>query len=200
MPLNRPAPAVCHAVEMARLWLAQEPPADEMLERDPLALLTAMLLDQQIPLEKAFVGPYRLAERLGVDHLDASAIVEHDPDDFARIFATPPAIHRFPGAMAARVRELAAVVAEEYGGDASRIWSEAPDADELRRRLEALPGFGPMKVTTIGSILAKRLGVAAAEPLVPSHHTLGDVDSPQALLDYQAAKRAHKAAMRAATP
>jgi hypothetical protein len=101
--------------------------------------------------------------------------------------------------MAGRVRELAAVVAEDYGGDASRIWREAADADDLRRRLGALPGFGPMKVTALASVLAKRFGVAAADSLVPGHHCLGDVDSPQALLDYQAAKRAHKAAMRSAT-
>jgi hypothetical protein len=100
--------------------------------------------------------------------------------------------------MAGRVRELAAVVAEEYGGDASRLWREAADADDLRRRIAALPGFGPMKVTVLSAILAKRLGVEKAEPLAPAFRTLGDVDSPQALLDYQAAKRAHKAALRAA--
>jgi hypothetical protein len=100
--------------------------------------------------------------------------------------------------MAGRVRELAAVVAEEYGGDAARVWTEATDSDDLRRRISALPGFGPMKVMALSAILAKRLGVALAEPLAPTFPTLGDVDSPQALVDYQAAKRAHKAAMRAA--
>ena len=100
-------------------------------------------------------------------------------------------------AMARRVQELCAVVADEYGGHAERVWTEAKDAADLRRRIGALPGFGPMKVTALGSVLAKRLGVAVAKPLVPNHPTLGDVDSPQALLDYQAAKRAHKAAMRA---
>ena len=100
--------------------------------------------------------------------------------------------------MAGRVRELAAVVADEYGGDAARIWTEAKDADDLRRRLAALPGFGPMKVTALAAVLAKRFGVTQAEPLVPGHMTLGDVDSPQSLADYQAAKRAHKAAQRAA--
>ncbi len=101
--------------------------------------------------------------------------------------------------MAGRVRELAAVVSEEYGGDASRIWTGASDSGDLERRLSALPGFGPMKVRTLASVLAKRFGVAAAAPLAPDHMTLGDVDSPQALADYQAAKRAHKARMRAET-
>jgi uncharacterized HhH-GPD family protein len=118
--------------------------------------------------------------------------------DLEPAFREKPAIHRFPGSMAARVRELASVVAEEYGGDASRIWTEAADADDLRRRIGALPGFGPMKVTALGAILARRLGVTVAEPLAPSFPCLGDVDSPQALLDYQAAKRAHKAELRAA--
>ena len=100
--------------------------------------------------------------------------------------------------MAVRVRDLAEFVADEYGGNAARIWNEAKDADDLRNRIGALPGYGPMKVTALGSVLAKRFGVKVAKPLVPKHPTLGDVDSPQALLDYQAAKRAHKAEMRAA--
>jgi hypothetical protein len=101
--------------------------------------------------------------------------------------------------MASRVRELAAVVAEEYGGDASRIWREAADTEDLRRRIAALPGFGELKVKTLAAILARRLGVELAAPLAPAHPTLGDVDSPQALLDYQAAKRARKAALRASS-
>src|SRR5262245_51223510 len=100
--------------------------------------------------------------------------------------------------MAGRVRELAAFVSDEYGGNAARIWDEAKDADDLRKRIGALPGYGPMKVMALGSVLAKRFDVKVAKPLVPNHPTLGDVDSPQALLDYQAAKRAHKAEMRAA--
>ena len=107
-------------------------------------------------------------------------------------------MHRFPGSMAARIHELAAVVAGEYGGRAERVWTEARDGDDLRTRLAALPGFGAMKITNLGAVLAKRYGVAAAEALVPGHPTLGDVDSPQALADYQAAKRAHKASLRAA--
>jgi uncharacterized HhH-GPD family protein len=118
--------------------------------------------------------------------------------DLEEAFRERPAIHRFPGAMAGRVQELAAVVSEEYGGDAARVWTDAKDADDLRRRIGGLPGFGPMKVTALGSVLAKRFGVKVAKPLVPPFPTLGDVDSPQALLDYQAAKRAHKAELRAA--
>jgi hypothetical protein len=99
--------------------------------------------------------------------------------------------------MATRVRELAATVAGEYGGDAARLWTEAEDGADLRRRISALPGFGEMKVKSLGAVLAKRFGIPAAEELVPGHPTLGDVDSPQALADYQAAKRAHKAEWQA---
>jgi len=113
-------------------------------------------------------------------------------------FREKPAVHRFPGAMAARVHDLAATVATEYGGRADRIWTEAADGDELRARIESLPGFGEMKVKSLGAVLAKRYGVAVAEPLAPPHPTLGDVDSPESLQAYQAAKREHKAKMRAA--
>jgi uncharacterized HhH-GPD family protein len=143
---------------MARLWLAQDPAADELLERDPLALLIGMLLDQQVPLEKAFKGPYVLAERLGVDRLDATAIAEHDPEDFAKLFATVPAIHRFPAAMAERTQKLARAVAQEYEGDASRIW-QVTDAKELFRRLSSLPGFGKQKAQIFVALLGKQFGV-----------------------------------------
>ena len=106
-------------------------------------------------------------------------------------------MHRFPGSMATRVQDLAAHVVEEYDGDAARIWTEAADGADLRARLAALPGFGDMKMRTLAAVLAKRFGVAAAQEIAPTHHTLGDVDSPQALLDYQAAKRAYKAEQRA---
>src|SRR5204863_4621650 len=117
--------------------------------------------------------------------------------DLEEAFRTKPAIHRFPGAMARRVQELAQVVVDEYGGDASRIWDEAADAADLRRRLGSLPGFGNMKVTALGSVLAKRYGVGAAQELVPNHPTLGDIDSPETLERFQEAKRAYKAKMRA---
>jgi uncharacterized HhH-GPD family protein len=177
----------------SHLWYTDDPDACALLARDPFALLVGLAIDQQVTVQKAFAGPYVLEQRVGTLDPKRLAALDLEP-----AFREKPAIHRFPGAMAGRVRELAAVVAEEYGGDASRLWREAADADDLRRRIAALPGFGPMKVTVLSAILAKRLGVEKAEPLAPAFRTLGDVDSPQALLDYQAAKRAHKAALRAA--
>jgi uncharacterized HhH-GPD family protein len=174
------------------LYFTDNPEACELLARDPFALLVGFAIDQQVPVQKAFAGPLVLKQRVGTLEPRKLAALDLEP-----AFREKPAIHRFPGSMAGRVRELAAVVADEYGGDASRVWSEAADADDLGRRLAALPGYGPMKVTTLASVLAKRLGVEVAKPLVPAHRTLGDVDSPQALLDYQAAKRAHKARVRA---
>ena len=175
------------------LYLTDDPAACELLARDPFALLVGFAIDQQVPVQKAFAGPLVLKQRVGTLDPAKLAAIDLEP-----AFREKPAIHRFPGSMAARVRELAAVVAEDYGGDASRIWSEAKDAADLKKRLGALPGFGPMKVTGLGAVLANRFDVTAAKPLVPSHACLGDVDSPQALLDYQAAKRAHKAELRAA--
>ena len=174
------------------LWFTDDPAACELLADDPFALLVGFAIDQQVPVQKAFAGPYVLKQRVGTIDPKRLAAIDLEP-----AFREKPAIHRFPGAMASRVRELAAVVAEEYGGDASRIWLEAEDTDELKKRLSSLPGFGSMKVTGLGAVLARRFGVEIAEPLAPGHACLGDVDSPQALLDYQAAKRAHKAALRA---
>jgi uncharacterized HhH-GPD family protein len=175
-----------------RLHYTDSDEANALLAADPLALLIGFALDQQVPVQTAFSGPLKIKQRLGtleVAHLD--------PAEVEAAFRQKPAVHRFPGSMAARVQELCAVVEEEYGGDASRLWREAGDSTELRRRIEALPGFGRMKVIALGSVLAKRFGVQAAEGLVPSHPTLGDVDSREALEHYQAAKRAHKAKMRA---
>ena len=175
------------------LYFTDDLKACKLLADDPFALLVGFAIDQQVPVQKAFAGPLVLKQRVGT--LQPKKLAKLDLDE---AFREKPAIHRFPGSMAGRVRELAAVVAEEYGGDASRIWTEAKDADDLRKRLGGLPGYGPMKITALGSVLAKRFDVKVAEPLVPGHPTLGDVDSPQALLDYQAKKRAHKAEMRAA--
>jgi uncharacterized HhH-GPD family protein len=174
------------------LWFTDDPAACELLAQDPFALLVGFAIDQQVPVQKAFAGPYVLKQRVGT--LDPKRLASTDLEP---AFREKPAIHRFPGSMATRVRELAAVVADEYGGDASRIWTEAADTAELKRRLGALPGFGPMKVTGLAAVLAQRFDVEIADPLAPDHACLGDVDSPQALLDYQAAKRAHKAALRA---
>jgi uncharacterized HhH-GPD family protein len=170
--------------------------ADRLIARDPLALLIGFVLDQQVPVPTAFAGPWKLQQRLGA--LDAAAIAAMDPARLEAAFRERPAVHRFPGNMARRVQELCAVVAEEYGGDASRVWRDAADTDDLRRRLEALPGFGEMKVKALASVLARRYGNGMAEPLVPDHAMLGDVDSPEALAEYQAAKRAYKAQLRAA--
>jgi uncharacterized HhH-GPD family protein len=179
-----------------RLHFTDDDAANRLLAEDPFALLVGFALDQQVTVQTAFAGPLKLRQRLGT--IDPGAIAATDPERVEQAFRLKPAIHRFPGAMAMRVQELAATVAEEYGGRAERIWAEAGDAAELRRRIGALPGFGEMKVIALGSVLAKRFGVAAAQELVPGHPTLGDVDSAQALADYQAAKRAHKASLRAA--
>lgn len=145
---------------MARLWLAQDEAADELLDRDPLALLTGMLLDQQIPLEKAFKGPQVLAERMGgVDRLDAAVIAGYDPEAFAKLFATVPAIHRFPGSMAERTQKLAHAIAHEYDGDAAKVWTEAKDAKDLFKRLSALPGFGKQKAQIFVALLGKQFDV-----------------------------------------
>ena len=166
--------------------------ADTLLARDPMALLIGFALDQQVPVQTAFSGPLKIKERVG--SLDPHTLASTDLEP---VFREKPAVHRFPGTMARRVQELAAVVEEEYGGRAERVWTEAADGTELRRRISSLPGFGEMKIKALGSVLAKRFGVAAAQELVPNHPTLGDVDSPQALEDYQAKKRAYKAEMRA---
>jgi uncharacterized HhH-GPD family protein len=178
-----------------RLYFTESDEANELLAHDPLALLIGFALDQQVTVQQAFAGPLKLKQRLGT--LDAGDIASTDPDRLEEAFREKPAIHRFPGAMATRVRELAAHVEGEYGGDAARLWREAGDSAELRRRIQALPGFGEMKVKALSGVLLKRFGVETAADLVPGHPTLGDVDSPEALDEYQAKKRAHKAAMRA---
>jgi uncharacterized HhH-GPD family protein len=171
--------------------------ADALLARDPLALLIGFALDQQVTVQTAFSGPLKLRQRLGT--LDAGAIAATDPARLEEVFRERPAIHRFPASMARRTQELCAYVADEYDGRAERLWQEAAGGADLRRRIEALPGFGEMKVKALGSVLAKRFGVEAAWELTPSHPTLGDVDSAEALEAYQAQKRAHKASLRAAS-
>jgi uncharacterized HhH-GPD family protein len=177
-----------------RLWFTDSDEANALNASDPMALLIGFAIDQQVPVQKAFSGPLALKERVGT--LDPRKLAGMD---LREAFTTKPAIHRFPGAMADRVRDLAAVVAEEYDGHAERIWTEAADADDLRRRIGALPGFGQMKITALGSVLAKRFDVPQAQGLVPGHPTLGDVDSAERLAWYQERKREHKAKMRAGT-
>jgi uncharacterized HhH-GPD family protein len=171
-----------------RLYFTDSDEANVLIAHDPMGLLVGLALDQQVTVQQAFLGPLRLRERLGAIDADTLATAELET-----VFRAKPAIHRYPTKMAERVRDLAVHLRENYGGEAQRVWTDARDADALRANMAALPGFGEMKVKALGAILAKRFGVAVAEELVPPHPTLGDVDSPQALLDYQAAKRAHKA-------
>ena len=170
-----------------RLHFTDDDAANELIATDPMALLVGFALDQQVTVQKAFLGPQAIKERLGA--LDAGTLADADLD---AVFREKPAVHRYPGAMATRVHDLAVHVRDTYDGDAARIWQDAKTPEELRANLEALPGFGTMKVKALGSVLAKRFGVEAANELVPWHPTLGDVDSAKALEDYQAAKRVHK--------
>jgi uncharacterized HhH-GPD family protein len=171
-----------------RLHFTDSDEANELIASDPMALLIGFALDQQVSVQKAFSGPLAIRERVGT--LDAGALAEADLEP---VFRARPAIHRFPGSMARRVHDLAAHIRDHYDGDASRVWTDATDSAELRANLSALPGFGEMKIKALGAVLAKRFGIEAAQGLVPAHPTLGDVDSAQALLEYQTAKRAHKA-------
>lgn len=172
--------------------------ADRLIATDPNALLIGFVLDQQVTVQQAFTGPLRIKQRLG--HLDPARIAATDPAKLEAVFRERPAVHRFPGSMAGRVQAMCAAIAADYGGNASRIWTDAADAADLRRRLAALPGIGDMKVRSILTTVVRRLGVKPAgwEAEMPSHPTLGDCGTPEALAEYQAAKRAHKAAMRAA--
>jgi uncharacterized HhH-GPD family protein len=169
------------------LYYTQDEAACRLLAEDPFALLVGFALDQQVTVPTAFAGPHKIKERLGT--LDPATLARTDLED---VFKQKPAVHRFPGNMAKRVQELAQHVVDEYGGDAARLWREAADTDDLRRRLEALPGFGEMKVKSMGAVLSKRFGIAMAAPLAPDHPTLGDVDSPAALDEYQSWKREYK--------
>jgi len=180
------------------IHITGDPAADKVLTDNPFALLTGMMLDQQFPMERAFLGPAKVAERLG--RFDPAAIAEAEPEAFAALCATPPAIHRFPGSMAARLQELARIVVADYEGDASRIWSDVADGADLARRLRALPGFGEQKVRIFVALLAKRLGVrpagweeAAGDYAQDGYRSVADVVSPESLQkvrDYKAQKKA----------
>jgi uncharacterized HhH-GPD family protein len=178
-----------------RLYFTDDDEANSLLASEPMALLIGFALDQQVTVPTAFAGPLKIKQRLGT--LEAGAIAKLDPATLEAAFRERPAVHRFPGSMATRVADLCAHIEHEYDGDASRLWREAGDAGDLRRRIKALPGFGEMKIKALASVLAKRFGVQVAEGLVPSHPTLGDVDSREALDSYQEAKRAYKAKLKA---
>jgi uncharacterized HhH-GPD family protein len=171
-----------------RLHFTDSDDANELIAMDAMALLIGFALDQQVTVQQAFLGPLRLRERLG--SLDPARVASADLEP---LFREKPAIHRFPAKMAERVHALAVHVRDEYDGEAARVWKSASDSAQLRANLAALPGFGEMKVKALGSVLAKRYRVASARDLVPSHPTLGDVDSHAALESYLQAKRAHKA-------
>lgn len=190
-----------HTVGMSKLYLAQEPAADEFLQEDPLARILAMLLDQQIPLEKAFAGPYRLAERMGVRRLDAAAIADYDPQQFAELYSRPLAIHRFPGSMAERTQKLCRAIVDDYGNDAAAIWTGVADGKELFKRLRALPGFGEMKARIFIALLGKQFGVRpegwreAAGPYGEdgSLRSVADVVDKESLLKVRETKKQLKA-------
>jgi uncharacterized HhH-GPD family protein len=181
----------------SRLHFTGNDEADALLAEEPLALLIGFVLDQQVSVQKAFSGPLELKRRIGT--LDAAAIADMDPGDLDRAFRERPALHRFPGTMAMRTQDLCAAIASDYDGDAARVWTEATDGRDLQQRLLDLPGIGPMKARSLIAILGKRFGIKPPgwEEVAPTHPTLGDVDSVEALEAYQAKKRAYKAAMRA---
>lgn len=196
MPLRRYDPAMS-AASVDRLHFTGDDEADRLLVADPLALLIGFVLDQQVPLQKAFSGPLELTRRIG--GLDARTIATMDPDRLDAVFRERPALHRFPGNMAKRTQELCAAIVEQYNGDASRVWSEATSGKDLHDRLLRLPGIGPMKAGTLVAILGKQLGIAPDgwQAYAPKHMTLGDVNSAETLATYQAGKRAYKAEQRA---
>ena len=181
-----------------RLHFTGDDEADQLLASEPLALLIGFALDQQVSVQKAFSGPAELRRRIG--HLDAARIAAMNPEALQDAFRRRPALHRFPGAMAGRVQALCAYLVEHYGGDASRVWTDASDGRDLQARLLALPSIGDMKARSLIAILGKRFGirVPGLDEVMPTHPTLGDVDSAEALASYQASKRAWKAAHRAA--
>lgn len=170
-----------------RLYFTESDEANELNASDPMALVIGFVLDQQVTVQKAFAGPLAIKQRLG--SLDADRLASTDLEP---VFREKPAVHRYPGNMAKRVGQVAAHIRDNFKGDAERIWTTAESPEQLRKNLDELPGFGPMKVKAIGAVLAKQFGVSAADPLVPSHPTLGDIDSLESLHEYQAAKKLHK--------
>ena len=188
-----------------KLALAQNDEADELLATDPLALLIGMVLDQQVPLEWAFHGPYELVQRLGTP-LDAGELAAMDQDALVTVFCDRPALHRYPAAMARRVHELCRVIVEQYGGDAAAIWTTAPDGAELYRRIKALPGFGEMKAKIFVALLAKQFGVtpsgwqkAAGEfGRTGTYLSVADIVDTASLNKVRDAKAQKKAAAKAA--
>ncbi|MGC0317541.1 HhH-GPD-type base excision DNA repair protein [Kitasatospora acidiphila] len=187
------------------LRLAQQADADALLSRSPLALMIGMLLDQQVPMELAFTGPYTVAQRMGVAELDAGTIANRDPEEFAALFAAKPAVHRYPGSMAGRVQQLCRFLVERYGGRAEAVWRDAPSGAELLRRLNELPGFGPQKSQIFLALLGKQLGVrpagwreaAGAYGEDGSHRSVADITDAETLLQVRSYKQQMKQAAKA---
>jgi uncharacterized HhH-GPD family protein len=188
------------------LYLSGDEAADQLLSTDPLALLVGMVLDQQIPMERAFWAPAELARRLGAP-LNAAEIAAADPEEFAELFKTRPALHRFPGAMAGRVQAVCAIVADEYGGKANALWGKLPDGNTLIERLTSLPGFGAQKARIFAALLGKQLGVqpegwrAATSPFgeAGSYISVADITGPESLAKVRAHKQEMKAAAKSKT-
>lgn len=188
------------------LHLAQDPEADELLGRSPLAALVGMLLDQQVPMEWAFKGPRTIADRLGLDDLDAHEIAAQDPDAFAALLSDKPAVHRYPGSMAKRIQQLCQYLVEHYDGNAELVWKGVDDGRELLRRLEELPGFGKQKAQIFLALLGKQLGVrpkgwreaAGAYGEAGSFRSVADITGPESLVKVRAHKQEMKAAAKAA--
>jgi uncharacterized HhH-GPD family protein len=191
-----------------QLRIAQDDAADELLGRDPLALLIGMLLDQQFPMERAFGAPRLLADRLGGDALDAAALAAADPDRLVEVFRGPPALHRYPGSMAARTQDLCRVLVERYGGRAEALWADAPDGATLLARLTELPGFGAQKSKIFLALLGKQCGVtppgwreaAGAYGEAGSHRSVADITGPESLAEVRRFKQEQKQAARQAAP
>ena len=184
--------------------LAQQPEADELLGRSPLAALVGMLLDQQVPMEWAFSGPWTIATRMGADDLDAHAIAAQDPDEFAALLSAKPAVHRYPGSMAKRVQQLCQYLVEHYDGDAANLWRDADTGAELLRRLNALPGYGKQKSQIFVALLGKQLGVtpsgwreaAGAYGEEGSYRSVADITGPESLDKVRAHKQEVKRAAK----
>jgi uncharacterized HhH-GPD family protein len=187
-----------------RLNITQDAAADALLATDPFALLVGMLLDQQFPMERAFAGPYVLAQRMGSDRLDPAAVASADPAGFAAIMAGPPAVHRYHTSMAGRVQALAGHVVEVYGGDAAAVWRDVADGRELFRRVRALPGFGDQKAKIFVALLGKQFGVrppgweeAAGDYAAAGRRSVADVVDATTLQEVRDHKKAMKARDRA---
>ncbi|MCL6668324.1 MULTISPECIES: HhH-GPD-type base excision DNA repair protein [Streptomyces] len=188
------------------LHLAQDPEADELLGRSPLAALVGMLLDQQVPMEWAFKGPRTIADRLGADDLDAHEIAAQDPEAFVALLSEKPAVHRYPGSMAKRIQQLCQYLVEHYDGNAELVWKGVADGRELLRRLQDLPGFGKQKAQIFLALLGKQLGVrpegwreaAGAYGETESFRSVADITGPESLARVRAHKQEMKAAAKAA--